>query len=242
MEIIVKTQKEFDALPDSFSEYTRIYIESSERIVVNKAWDNSSVVAWDNSSVVARDNSSVVARDNSSVVARGNSSVEARGNVGVHLYSDYATVILFVFSVCWKLAKGKIQKKSKNATIITPKKVDWFETNGIKKTKTITLYKKVSKDFKTQENTKNETLWLVGSIVDHSNWTPEKEECGEGKFHACSRPYFCDEFRSEKGDKYIAIEVALKDTYAWPNPSYPYKIAFKKCKVLYEVNKMGKKI
>ncbi len=296
--IKITTQKELDALPLSFDEYTRIDIVSTEKITVTKARGNSSVVAWGNSSVVAWGNSSVEARENSSVEARGNSSVEARGNssvvawgnssvvawenssvearensyvvarensyvvarensyvvarenssvvawgnVGVHLFSDYATVVLFMFSVCWKLAKGKITKESDNATIITPKYTNWFDTNGIEKTKAVTLYKRVSKDFKTQEGTPNETLWSIGSTLEHPNWNPKDDECGEGKYHACSRPFFCDEFRSEKDDKYIALEVALADTYEWKNPSYPHKIAFRKGTVLYQCNKMGNKI
>ena len=238
-EIIIKTQKQFDELPNSFTEYTRILIESEERIIINKAWENSSVEA--------RGNSSVVARENSSVVARGNSSVEAYENVGVHLYSDYSTVILFAFSVCWKLAKGKIEKKSKTATIIEPKYKDgvigWLEKEGIKNTKTVIVYKKVSKEFKTQENEKNETLWEIGTTLKHHDYKPELGECGENKFHACSKPYFCDEFRSEKkGDKYIALEVKQDNLYAWKNPQYSHKIAFGTGKVIYECDKFGKKI
>jgi hypothetical protein len=241
-EIVIKTQKELDSLPDSFPSYTRILIQSTERIIVRRARENSSVEAWDNSSVEARENSSVEAWDNSSVVARENSSVVARGNVGVHLYSDWATVALFAFAVCWKLAKGKVQKKSPNATIITPKPLDWFDANGVEKTAKVILFKRVSKDFKTQEGTSNETLWPVGSVVEHLSWNPTNSECGEGKFHACSTAHFCDEFRNLRDDRYIAIEVARKDTHAWKNPSYPHKIAFKKGKVLHEVNRFGKKL
>src|SRR3990167_2255941 len=177
--IIVKTQVEIDDLPEKFNEFTFIEIRASQRITVYKARENSSVEAWGNSSVVARGNSSVEARENSRVVAWGNSrvvarenssveawensSVVARENVGVHLQSDFASVILFMYS-----------------------------------------------------------------------------ECGEGKFHACSRPYFCDEFRNNNGDKYIAIEIKKDDLYAWPNPVYPHKIAFREGKVLYECDKFGK--
>ena len=253
--IEINNQKQLDSLPDKFDEYTIIQIKNTiERVSITKKWGNSSVVAWENSSVEAWGNSSVEARGNSSVVAwgnssveaRGNSSVEARGNVGIHLYSDLATVILFMFSVCWQLAKGKIIKKSKTATVIKPKPItglnSWLLNNAVKDKKIIILYKKVSKDFLTQENTKNETKWEINSIVEHKDWQPKKSECGEGKFHACSRVYFCDEFRSEKGDRYIAIEIKQQDLYAWPNPEYPYKIAFRTGKVLYEVNRLGKKI
>ena len=310
-EIIIKTQKQFDKLPKSFKEYTAIYIKSKETIVVNKAWENSSVVAsgnssveasgnssvvasgnssvvasgnssvvawgnssveaWENSSVVASGNSSVVASGNSSVVAWGNSSVEASGNSSVvawgnssvvawgnssvvawgnssvHLYSDYATILLFGFSVCWDLVKGKVQKKSKTATIITPKykkgTSGWLEREGIEDKEKVIIYKKVSKDFKTQEETENETVWKIGTIVKHQNYQPKDEECGEGKFHGCSRPYFADEFRNEVGDRYIAIKVEKTNLYVWNDePSFPHKVSFGEGKVVYECDKFGKKI
>jgi hypothetical protein len=211
---------------------------------------NSSVVARENSSVEAWGNSSVVARGNSSVVARGNSSVEAWGNVGVHLHSDQSSVILYMFAVCWivfkgKLLKGKLTKESKTASIIKPKYMagtnGWLESQGVKKEKNyVTLFKRVSSDFKTMENTTNETLWEIGKTLDHPSWNPTGEECGAGKFHACSRPYFCDQFRFVPGDKYIAIKVNIKDMHAWENRSYPHKIAFRKGTVLYQCDKFGK--
>ena len=98
-EIIVKSQKELDDIPEDFEGI--IYIEFGtywNRAIVNKKYigsvvarENSSVVArghssveaWENSSVVARGHSSVVARENSSVEAWENSSVEARENSSV---------------------------------------------------------------------------------------------------------------------------------------------------------------
>ena len=245
-EITITTQKEFDGLPDRFDEFTRIYIKAAERITVDKARGNSSVVARENSSVEARENSSVEARENSSVEARENSSVEARDRASTQVFSDSSIILLFSFAVAIvaKNLKAKITKKSKTAYIHEVEFVnDFFEREGIdiKKGKVI-LFKKVSNDFKTQENSKNETLWEVGSTVTHKDWKPESGECGEGKFHACSRPYFCDEFRSNKGDKYIAIEVTVKDTHQWKNPDYPHKIAFRECKVLHECDRMGKEM
>ena len=60
MKIIeIYNQKELDALPDSFAEYTRIYILApiGVALIIRKARENSSVEAWGNSSVVARGNS-----------------------------------------------------------------------------------------------------------------------------------------------------------------------------------------
>jgi hypothetical protein len=70
-------------------------------------------------------------------------------------------------------------------------------------------------------------------------WDPTSQECGEGKFHACSRTFFCDEFRSERGDRYVAIEVAVADLHAWKNPTYPHKIAFRTGRVLHECDRYG---
>ena len=102
----------------------------------------------------------------------------------------------------------------------------------------VIIYKKVSFDYKTQEETPNETLWTIGSVVEHPSWDPSQEECGAGKFHACAKPLWCDVFRNNKADKYIAIEVAEEDLYEWTvNPSYPQKIGFRKGKVLKEVDR-----
>ena len=37
---------------------------------------------------------------------------------------------------------------------------------------------------------KNETLWEISKTITHKNWEPQLNECSEGKFHACSFPYF----------------------------------------------------
>ena len=254
-EIIVSTQAELDALPASFDEWTHIVIRSTnELIIVRHARENSRVEACGNSRVEACGNSRVVAKENSSVVANENSSVEAwensrvvaRENVGVRLYSSSASVLLYGFAVCWILAEGKVIKKANTATVIRPTyrpgTDGWLEQNGIEDANTVTLYKRVSADFRTQEGTDRETKWAVGSTVEHSNWRPDEDECGAGKFHACSRPYFCDEFRSGTGDRYIAIEIEKEDLYAWPNATYPHKIAFRKGRVLGEVNRFGEAI
>ncbi len=151
-----------------------------------------------------------------------------------------------MFAVCVALAKGKITKKAKTATIVRPEFRNgvpgWLDQQGIEDKKTVILFKRVSTDLKTQERTPNETLWTIGETLTHAAWNPALQECGEGKFHACSQAYFCDEFRSIEGDRYIAVEVAKKDLYAWKNPQYPHKIAFRAGKVLYECDRYGVKL
>jgi hypothetical protein len=214
-EIIVSTQIEFDALPNSFDEYTRILIKNATSKLMVK-------------------------------ISRGNSSVVAWGNCVVRIFSGYLkNIVLYGFAVAIvsSTITVNIEKKSEYCHVQIVKYLGWFENNGIEKTPTVTLYKKVSKDFKTQENTKNETLWLTGSTVEHPAWNPNNGECGEGKFHACSRPYFCDEFRNNKGDRYIAISINLEDLYEWKDsPSYPHKISFRRGTILYECDKFERKL
>ena len=74
-------------------------------------------------------------------------------------------------------------------------------------------------------------------------WNPSKQECGEGKFHGCAFPHWCDNFRAKNNDRYIAIGVKEEDFYEWKkNPNYPQKIGFRKGIVLYEVDRGGNKI
>ena len=211
------------------------------------AWENSSVVARGNSSVVARENSSVAAWENSSVVAWENSSVVARGNVAIRLYSA-AAITLFAFSACWICRPNDCtpKKKSKTATIIEvveePGVDGWLDREGIEKQDaTVTLFKRVSKDWQTQEGCANETTWTIGAEMLVPNWDPSIE-CGPGKFHACGRPYFCDEFRSRLDDRYIAIEVKVEDLYVHNCPDYPHKVAFRAGRVLHECDRFGKKL
>ena len=107
----------------------------------------------------------------------------------------------------------------------------------------LTLYKRVSKDLMTQENTENETRWTPDTTVTHKNWHPTDSECGAGKFHACAAPYLADEFRDVEGDRYVALSIKVADLYAWRGfPQYPNKVAFREGKVLHECDRYGEKM
>jgi hypothetical protein len=167
----------------------------------------------------------------------------------VHYFSADSSIELLGQSICFNhlTSESKIKIKSKDAQKITVKKTAgikcWLEREGVSSQNSkVILFKRVSKDFKTQENSKNKTLWNIGSTVTIDHWNPKTGECGEGKFHACSRPYFCDGFRSNAGDVYIAIEVSIKDLFFWENATYPHKIAFRSGVVLHQCNKFGDKI
>jgi hypothetical protein len=110
------------------------------------------------------------------------------------------------------------------------------------KSKSVTLFKRVSVEFKTQEGLPQETTRTPGLKLTHKNRNPTRQECGAGKFHAFSRPYFCDEFRSLADDVYVAIQIPVKELHAWDNASYPHKIAFRTGTVLYQCDKFGNKV
>jgi hypothetical protein len=199
--------------------------------------------------VEARDFSHVVAWDSSHVEARDSSHVEAWDSSAIHVKSDYSTVDLFSFAVAILVAANgsRVRAKSKTATIVRPPERSpgiegWLEDNAIEPADKVVLYKRVSGHLKTQEGMSNETAWLIGRAIEHPSWNPDEAECGSGKFHAVSRPFFGNEFRSEAGDRYIAIEVAIVDMHAWPTPKYPHKIAFRRGTVLYECDRYGKRI
>ena len=233
--IIVKTQAELDALPDSFKDYTIIEIRGGtiyDRIIVKKAWGSSHVEAW----------------GSSHVEAWGSSHVVAWESVVVHVQGYLNIIELGGFAVAFVLSKIKtLRRIGNNTTLVEPTPIsttkEWLDSEGVEEINNLVIiYKRVSYDWKTQDYRPNETLWVVGSILEHSKWNPTQEECGEGKYHACSHPYFCDEFRSLIKDRYIAIEVSIDDLYIWPKAQYPHKVAFRKGKVLFECDRYGKKI
>ena len=224
--------------------------------VHNVAWASSQVhnEAWENSQVhnearassqvhnVARASSQVhnVARENSQVhnVAWSHAVITSLGNCNSLELHGYAVAVLP------QETSVEIKKdETCHVQRFRPIKETYLEREGIPvHDDKVVLYKRVSKVFLTQEGESWQTEWKIGATLEHPNWEPINKECGPSKFHACSRPYFCDEFRSKKDDRYIAIEIAVIDLYEWPNPDYPHKIAFRRGTVLYECNKYGKKI
>jgi hypothetical protein len=166
----------------------------------------------------------------------------AWGNVCVRIFAEIKALSLFGFSILFQPFDLKFKfKKEKTCHIQKYRPQKYLDREGVPQNDgAVVLFKRVSNDFKTQEGTENETLWAVGSTISHPAWDPKSGECGKGKFHACSRPYFCDEFRNRRGDRYIAIGINIDDLYEWENGDYPHKIAFREGKVLYECTKHGK--
>ena len=261
MKIIkVTNQSEWNSLPKSFNEFTEIRIYGNIEIFSNPKnsqatlWENSQATLrensqatlWGNSQATLRDNSQATLWGNSQATLWGNSQATGYGNAAIHNYT-LNPVLLYGFSVCWLLTKtAKATKKSVNSTIINfqfNSVKNWIENDGVEtdKNNNVIIFKRVSKDFKTQEGSKNETLWRIEKEIEIENWDP-KNECGEGKFHGCSHAFFCDDFRDKEEDRHIAVKVAIKDLVAFPEPKYPNKISFRKGFVLWECDRNGKKI
>ena len=222
-EITIKSQQEYDALPKSFDEYTRIIIDCGEK------WVRHSV---------ARENSHVEARENSHVIAWGNSHVIAWGNVAVWLYSDTATVLLFVFSVCWKLAKGKVIKKSKHATIIEPKfKPIFSEYQQLypveKKGKKVLLYKAVhKKDGRYFSDNTKDFEYSIGEVKEHECAPKEDSSCATG-LHIAHRSWAYSFGFSWSDRALLECEVDPKDIVV--SADCDGKVRTKRLKVLREV-------
>ena len=236
----VTNQKEWDAIPKTSSEYREVNIENTDGVFIGVGLlENATVRAWGSATVHASDSATVHASDSATVHASESATVRANST---------GTVVYLLGQSSLFLAKKCKYTKGKQSTVVIPKVQSslsvWLTENGAKQDKyNCVLFKRVSHDFKTQENKPNETLWAVGLTLDHPNWSPKTQECGGGKFHACPSPWFCDEFRSEVGDKYVAIKIAKKDLFLWTeNPTYPHKIAFRKGIVMYECDLNGVEI
>ena len=229
-EIKISTQAEFDALVAS-KDFTIIFIVGALSRI-NRAIDNSVIYVSDSAKIGSVSDSAKI------------DYVYGYGSANIH---NDCSPILHGYSVIWAFnGLCKPIQKSTNSIILRPS-LDpleiYFNSNPINISgETVLLYKRVSSKLLTQEKTSNETTWSIGEEIVHPNWNPTNSECGEGKFHACSRPIFCDSFRSDEGDRYICIEVNKADLYAWKNPAYPRKITFKKGIVLYECDREGNKM
>ena len=181
-EIVVKSQSELDALPDTFKEYTVIKIESPSSlwVAVRKARGNSSVVARGNSSVVAWENSSVVAWENSSVVARGNSIARILSN-NVKVKQSHHSVV--VAQNCRPIIVGE-------ANIIKTTNfhydINSFSGKYPPSDNHITLFKSVHPD--THCDFRTGTIKYEGQVVCPDFDPDTKRQCGGG-LHLSPTPY-----------------------------------------------------
>ena len=209
-----------------------LYDNSSATLYNNsKAYlhNNSKAFLYHNFSAILRDNSTADLYDNSEATLYNNSKAILRNNSKAILHDNSTAAI---YSSVAKV-EGKNAIKMFGNHKMTMKK--WITFNQAEHDKNhLYLYKRVSKDFKTQEGTPNETIWTIGKTLKVPNWNTQ-EECGEGKFHACADTSDCNQFRNRTTDIYIKLKVKKSDCHIFPNPMYLTNIAFKSAIVLEKV-------
>ena len=151
MQVIkITSQAEWDALQDQFEEGTELHIESAERITINRTPQKSSVVV----------------KGSSSVVAWGNSSVVAWGQVATHYFSEDARLIAHDQAVIFQYINPARKANLKGDHVVKAKTPStneaWLSAHGVSVDTdgNVILFKRVSSEFKTQEDTCNETLWI----------------------------------------------------------------------------------
>ena len=205
--IIIKTQAEFDALPDAFAEYTEIHIRSdaSSWLSLNRTIGNAHVVA--------RGSSHVVARGSSHVEAWGSSHVVAAMNASLKIHNDRVIIEKITqqaIAIC--LGQCTVEEKDDTAQVIVCPRILYdissftgiYKDNLVGKNKII-LYKSVNPD----------TLcdFYTGKIkyegtVTCPDFDPNPErECGGG-LHLSPTPELAMSFNQ---GKVLKCEVALKD-------------------------------
>ena len=114
--ITIRTQREWDELPELFDDFTVIEIRSEEWIRIRKTPENSRVEARDSSRVTATNYSRVEARDFSHVVAMDSSRVVAMDSSHVKAM-DSSHVEAWDYSVCDNRSRDTQIQAGGNATL-----------------------------------------------------------------------------------------------------------------------------
>ena len=209
------------------------------------AYGSATVTAYGSATVTAHGSATVRAHDSATVRAYGSATVTAHDSATVRAH-DSATVVLRGLAVLFLFSLGVrvlgcgprcvIQRCLPFETLD-----EYLESESVQCVdKWVLVYKRVSEEWLTQERTERETCWKPGLTVTHENFQPQSGEFGAGKFHACSLPIYCDEFRSEPTDRYVAIRVKRRDLAFWPRGNYRHKIGFRKGEVLFECDRDGR--
>ena len=242
-EITVKSQEEFNEIPDDFK--GRIYIQFGtyfNKAIINRkfyrsvvARENSSVVARENSSVEARENSSVVARENSSVEAWENSSVVAWGNSSVVAWENSSVVASANAQIVDRLRDGKIEITGNARIVYMPKNIeDFMNFYGIKHDKKKATFFKAVRNHsgKYLADYDNSFEYKIGEVANENCNPDTTNECGRG-IHIAHLAWALD-FGKDWGNlSILELEVDI-DTIVLPEDTSG-KVRTSEVKVIREV-------
>jgi len=213
--IIVKNQKELDAVPLSFKEWTYVEIRTNDYIEVKSTYVNGQVTACGSSQVRAYGSSQVTACDSSQVRAYDSSQVRAYGNsmiavlsafVIMHKIAQYAVIALDGVTI-------KLPKKAKTATVIKRKLIEYDIDSFVDiwnltvEKDYVILYKSVRKD--TLCDFRTGKIKYEGTVTC-PDFDPSRErECGGG-LHLCATSQGALAFAGGPA-KLLKCKVKLKD-------------------------------
>lgn len=233
MDIIVKTQEEYDRIPNDYT--GNITISEGKISCTGKggltirlrgdsqalAWGDSHLEAWGNSSVVAFDNAFIVAYGNSRIVAWGNTYVEAWDSSHIEALGNSIVKILSSNVSLTKLkhyavavaqdCRVVIDEKDATAQYIETRRKEhnlksFLETFNLKpdRDNTIVLYKSVKED---GTDFFYHTLRYEGTVVS-PYWIPDRCYRGGGGLHFSPTPELALVYCA---GKIIKCRVALED-------------------------------
>src|SRR3990167_6897777 len=144
--IIINNQKEFDSLPINVEGEIRI---TGNLEVINRTFEKAFIIVSGSAVIESVSDSAVIESVSGSAVIKS-----VYGYSSILLVSEKAKVNTIGQNIVryFETEKDIELKLSKETIEIVLKKLDWFQINGVEKTEKLTMYKRVSKDFKTQEN------------------------------------------------------------------------------------------
>jgi len=229
----VKTQEEFDKLPNKFDKYTQISIIGKLE-VISKVFKNAFITIHDNAVIKSVSGNAVIEYVSGNAVIKSVS-----GNAVIKVFSSQVNIKKarqFAIIICQDCSIVQIEDKDETVllhkVITAPFSLEEFinRYNVKSKNNKLILYKSVNsryRDFYT-----GTIKYKIGKIIKALDWDKnESRECGGG-LHLSPSIFFCKKFNS---GLYLECEVDIKDIVVCPNPRFPYKIRCKKLKVLREV-------
>jgi hypothetical protein len=234
--IEIKTQAEFDKLPDKFEIYTQINI-IGQISTINNAPKNSHINVSGSATIKFVYGSATIKS------VSGSATIEyVSMNAIIRILSNDVNIItarqqvVLIFQDC----KPAIRGECDSSVIIN--KITKAEFNienfiGIydieKQKNNLILYKFVKTDF--TDFYRGRIEYKLGTIVKCPDWISDnKHECGGG-LHLGATPKWAKYFNNNNEGRLLKCEVAIKDIVVHPNPQYPFKIRCKKLKVLEEI-------
>jgi len=184
------------------------------------------VRAYDSAQVWASDSAQVRAYGSAQVRAYGSAQVTAHGRASVIRFSPSA------------ICRGNVL----DLTVWPKTTEEWLTRYSIRTVDgKVVLYKGLNQDWRSPHG----LGYKPDTTVTAPDWVDDGRECGAG-LHFCWCPSACDQFNVDYKpfSHYVACKVAVADIRVYRNDGvqFPDKVRARTCKVLYEVDREGKRV